>query len=88
MSVAILCPIMRWVCKLDKGAFNNYVDQILSNIDPLEWTIVDILHNTYPICHVELSADPFPPLLVHIIIECPPMAIKLFSYLVKVNGQF
>ena len=33
-----------------QGSFNNYVDQILPNFDPslsLEWTIVDILHDTY-----------------------------------------
>ena len=29
---------------LVKGAFNNYLDQILTNFDPLEWTSVDILH--------------------------------------------
>ena len=28
------------------GSFNNYVDQILPNFDPLEWTIVDILNDT------------------------------------------
>ena len=36
--------------QLSKGAFNNYVDQILLNFDhlpPLEWTIVDILHTVY-----------------------------------------
>ena len=30
--------------QINKGSFNNYVDQILPNFDPLplEWTIVDI----------------------------------------------
>ena len=37
--------------QLSKGAFNNYVDQILLNFDhlPLEWTIVDILQTVYPL---------------------------------------
>ena len=34
--------------KVIKGAFNNYVDQVLPNFDhlPTKWTIVNILHNT------------------------------------------
>ena len=43
------------------------MDQIWSNFGPLplEWTIVDILHDTY-----SLSRDQ-PPLLVHVVIEWP-----------------
>ena len=39
-----------YLLHLGMGAFNNYVDQILTNFDhlpPLEWTILDFLHNTY-----------------------------------------
>mgnify|MGYP006975731902 CR=1 FL=1 len=41
--------------RLNKGAFNNYVDQIWTNFDPLsplEWTSVDILHPPPPV-HVD-----------------------------------
>ena len=41
--------------KVIKGAFNNYVDQVLPNSDPappLRWTIVDILQNTYTLFHL------------------------------------
>ena len=58
-----------------KGAFNNYVDQILPNFDPQpssgqKWTIYILT----TLCHVNpcgLSTDPNPPLLVHVVIECP-----------------
>jgi hypothetical protein len=44
------CHVINRQRKKQKGSFNNYVDQILPNFDPfpLEWTIVDILHDTYP----------------------------------------
>ena len=50
----------------------------LYSLPSLEWTIVDILHDTYPMnpyvtgpsVH-EHSTDPLPPLLVHVVIECP-----------------
>ena len=35
-----------------KGPFYNYVDQILSNSDHLEWKIVDILHTYLPFVQV------------------------------------
>ena len=55
-----------------RGAFNNYVDKILHNFDPSLPPRVVI--PTF--CHVNkrgLSADPLPPLLVHVVIECPHM---------------
>ena len=55
------------------GSFNNYVDQILLNhnhLPTLERTIVDILHNTWP--SVDFLLTTYPPLLVNVVIECPP----------------
>ena len=46
-----------------KGAFNNYVDQILTNFDPLpplEWTSVDILPPP-PLVHVDKRWAKAPP---------------------------
>ena len=56
-----------------KGAFNNYVDQILTNLtpSPLEWTSVDIL------------ADPPPPLLDHVVVECPLIISGTSDYFVS-----
>ena len=64
------------ICKRTyKGAFNNYVDQILPNFDPhpLEWTEMDILHTLYPLSRdpCRFSTDPHPALLVKVVIECP-----------------
>ena len=39
-----------YLLHLGMGAINNYVDQILTNFEPptpLEWTILDILKDTY-----------------------------------------
>ena len=60
----------------DQGAFNNYVDQILSNFDPLTPRVNKHGHFTYTIYSLShdprgLSTDPLPPFLVHIVIECP-----------------
>ena len=62
----------------DNGTFNNYVEQILPNLDPptpLEWTKMDILHTIYPLSRDPrgLCIDPLPPLLVHVVIEWPLM---------------
>ena len=41
---------------------------------PLEWTNVEILNDTYTLCHVTkcgLSTDLLPPLLVQVVIEWP-----------------
>ena len=70
-----------WRCR-SRGSFNHYVGQILPNFDPLpfEWTIVDILHDTYylPFDHVTMPFywpfPPPPPLLVHVVIEWPLVA--------------
>ena len=56
------------------GSFNNYVNQFFPYFDhlPLEWTIVDILHDTYPLLHMSqcgLSTSPHPALLAHVVIE-------------------
>ena len=69
-----------------RGAFNNYVNQILPNFDPLppssgqKWSF-DVLST---LCHVTpcgLSTDPHPPLLVHIVIECPTYIKKFYKLL-------
>ena len=55
------------------GSFNNYVDQILPNhnhLPTLECTIVDILHYTWP--SVGFLQTPYSPLLINVVIECPP----------------
>ena len=47
---------------------------------PLEWTKMDILHSTiYPLWRdpCGLSTDPPPPLLVHVVIECPITTNKM-----------
>ena len=47
-----------------KGSFNNYVDQILPNfapLSPLEWTIVDILHDTYTLSRDHAWTFYWPP---------------------------
>ena len=58
----------------NRGAFNNYVDQILPNFDPLprKWTIVDILHtayysSTWP--SVDFLLTTYLPLIVYVVIE-------------------
>ena len=51
-------------------------DQILINFDqlpPLKWTIVNISH-TYPLITWP-SLDAYPPLLFHLVIECPPRGL-------------
>ena len=43
---------------------------------------MDILHTIYPLSHDPLSdflLTPFPPLLVHLVIECPP-SVCMSSY--------
>ena len=57
------------------GSFNNYVDQILSNLDPFPPPRVDNYeHFTgyLPFCHVTKSGpstDPLPPILFHVVIQ-------------------
>jgi hypothetical protein len=57
------------------GSFNNYVDQILHTFwppTPLEWTIVDILHKTYPLFTwpgMDFLLNTYLPLLVHVVNE-------------------
>ena len=59
------------------GSFNNYVDQILPIFDhlpPLEWTIVDILHKTYPLFtwpRMEFLLNTYLPIPVHVGFEWP-----------------
>ena len=59
------------------GSFNNYVDQILHTFwppTPLEWTIVDILHKTYPLFTwpgMDFLLNTYLPLLVHVGFEWP-----------------
>ena len=68
-----------------QGSFNNCVDQILTNFDslpPLSGTNMGILHTIYPLPRDHLShflLTPFPPLLVHLVIECPP-SVCMSSY--------
>ena len=54
-------------------SFNNFVDQILPDFDPssFEWTIVNILQDTYPLSRdqVQTYYRPPPPHLVHVVIE-------------------
>ena len=56
---------LQWKLDLRKGAFNNYVDQNLSNFrppPPLEWTSMDIIQ-THPPCPRGQKVDksPLPP---------------------------
>ena len=65
-----------------KGAFNNYLDQILLNFDPppLWWGFVSsqtltfyyyLPFVTWPPMEFLLTPSSLPPLFVHVVIECP-----------------
>ena len=58
-----------------KGSFNNYMAKFYPILtpSPLKWTIVDILHYTYPLSRDQARTFYWspPPLLVHIVIEWP-----------------
>ena len=70
---------------LTKGSFNNYVDQILPNFDPLSpssgqlWTFY-MIPTLCPVTKCGLSTDPLPPPLVHVVIEYS--ALKSLKHLV------
>ena len=59
------------------GSFNNYVDQILPIFDhlpPIQWTIVDILHKTYPLFtwpRMDFLLNTYLPIPVHVGFEWP-----------------
>ena len=62
-------------------SFNNYVDQILPNFDPLP-SSSRTFYILSTLCHVtplELSTDPFPPLVAHVVIECPLAPVQLVN---------
>ena len=60
-----------WI-RVGKGAFNNYVDRILPLFDPLS-PCVDSFY-TLSVDKNRHFLTPFPPHLVHIVIECPHTA--------------
>ena len=54
-----------------EGSFNNNINQILPNFNPLpplEWTNMDILKTIYPLSHDPLGISTGP---LHVVIECP-----------------
>ena len=62
------------LCQLwDHSITTWQVDQILTNLEPspLKWSNMDILQTNYPLSlsPCGLSTDPFPPLIVHVVIE-------------------
>ena len=70
-----------------EGSFNNYVDHLLT---PLEWTIVNILHTTYPFFtwpSVDFLLTTYLPLLVHIIIEWPMSVLTNTLILKATDGK-
>ena len=72
------------------GSYNNYVDQILPNFDPLPPRVDNRGHFTWYLHFVtwpsvDFLLTPSPPLLVHVVIEWPLVACgehsKLFCIL-------
>ena len=69
-----------------RRAFNNHVDQILPNFEtspsPLEWTMVDILHDTYLLSHDQAWTFYWPPPPS----SCPRTGCLILKF-VKVNSS-
>ena len=77
-----------------RGHSTTTLDQILPNFNPtpLEWTVVDFWHDTYPLSVTWPSVDflrtPYPPLLVHVVIEWPFTSHKLEVILIIAKCMF